>query len=802
MGWKTLIALTLGLAVVFVTAGQMFLAQQHHRKHQHQHLALPHSLLTAAGRSRGAEDGASGANRVHARNGRPHQPRYPLFRHQRHPDHSNHPLPTNMQRPKKITRGPSSHHDVTRPWLTIFTILPDLSPLSSSQFSSPTALRHLQSQSKRTLLALLSWAVLGVEIIAFANEDTCQVVHIAFQQRTYYGMFTCRPILCRERGVPTLDCPFRDVKKRAKANTIMYSNSDVVYFPNLASTVHQIAGAFGDAFFAVGKRIDLTLQATSSFEDHFVAEAATCIEKNKECVHLLQAWQTTLPGALNHDRNGIDFMLFPRDLRFTVPKFMVGRIQWDQWLLLKMIVDPQVTTVEVSHVTLGLHMHHGTYKASHAKAGTDHNVELAQRLPHQRVHANDHVQMRGTVWLGRLDEVDVVAFAPDTWERWQCDAGMKGDIEGTRTRALPDGANSTAANDEEQAAVQRSAKLAIEDINQHPNLLRLPSWYFEGEVSKASGLREDYMTTTAETEEAQQLRFVPNKQSLDLLLFKAHSILHSQRFVLIYPIEDLAEVPASLVTACHADAFNHDVLFVTRDPSVWHWLTTLRLHVWHEPPSTSQTDTLTAVTAVVLQAVQLGYSVGVGRSHHLINTTQNAIFDSPDADVLIVQNDAQQPVFLFTKSRPRLHTLWLRLHGTLKSEGRARAKVTTGTPNVLTAITNALFTTAHLLGADPPDVRSTHAVVESPQDGCGLSALLRSAKFQHIADVLYASSAEHALDARSMAEVYRELSGQDICQTINAFNTHAPHLPHSLFIDQPQAVAAIQKYPTILRCRN
>jgi len=36
--------------------------------------------------------------------------------------------------------------------------------------------------------------------------------------------------------------------------------------------------------------------------------------------------------------------------RLQLPAFYVGRVQWDQWLLLKAIVMPGVSTVEVSAV--------------------------------------------------------------------------------------------------------------------------------------------------------------------------------------------------------------------------------------------------------------------------------------------------------------------------------------------------------------------------------------------------------------------------------------------------------------------
>lgn len=35
-------------------------------------------------------------------------------------------------------------------------------------------------------------------------------------------------------------------------------------------------------------------------------------------------------------------------------------------------------------------------------------------MPHTRIQRKDHVAVKGTIWLGRLDEVDMVVFSNDT----------------------------------------------------------------------------------------------------------------------------------------------------------------------------------------------------------------------------------------------------------------------------------------------------------------------------------------------------------------------------------------------------
>ena len=70
-------------------------------------------------------------------------------------------------------------------------------------------------------------------------------------------------------------------------------------------------------------------------------------------------------------------MIFPTASVPTMPAFLIGRIQWDNWLLLQAIAEPTVTTIEVSEVVMALHLNHGGFKESHKKNGTEYNKQLA-----------------------------------------------------------------------------------------------------------------------------------------------------------------------------------------------------------------------------------------------------------------------------------------------------------------------------------------------------------------------------------------------------------------------------------------
>lgn len=88
---------------------------------------------------------------------------------------------------------------------------------------------------------------------------------------------------------------------------------------------------------------------------------------------------------------------------WQLPPFLVGRVQWDQWLLLWCFVH-DIPTIEVcmhactlcdimilflrkvSEVVNALHVNHGRAEASHSKHGTDVNKKLAEEHVPVRHH--------------------------------------------------------------------------------------------------------------------------------------------------------------------------------------------------------------------------------------------------------------------------------------------------------------------------------------------------------------------------------------------------------------------------------
>jgi len=284
-----------------------------------------------------------------------------------------------------------SHRPLAPPIsLTMFTVLKD-----------ETSTKSLSQGAITSITAVHSWLALDVsKIILFGVGETCtkfMTTEKGFRADSRLVCTRIKPSCLAEAntgaaGVPRLDCIFKDARKESKSDFLMFTNADLLYFDDLIPAVSMIASQHSNPFI-VGKRRNFNF--TSAHADEVGARQDWLNELKTKM----------LKEAIGHPREGIDFMIFPTKHTPKLPPFLVGRIEWDQWTLLQAIGDPSVATVEISEVVFAVHLNHGRFKESHSRTGTKYNKELAMYLPHPHVKETK-VHHPGTIWLGRLDEVD------------------------------------------------------------------------------------------------------------------------------------------------------------------------------------------------------------------------------------------------------------------------------------------------------------------------------------------------------------------------------------------------------------
>eukprot|EP00038_Savillea_parva_P001878 m.108105 g.108105 ORF g.108105 m.108105 type:complete len:862 (+) comp10646_c0_seq1:251-2836(+) len=359
-------------------------------------------------------------------------------------------LPSNAISTKQSVDGLDT---ASFPSVTIFTVLSPIGteppPPKDDTAHVPNVNDWIDSHLVQAV-AVMSWLELPptVSVLLFGTTSTCNAFMaldaLKHHREASSPRIACVPLRCFREGAPRLDCVFDDAVVKSSADVMLYANADVVLFPDL---IHAIAATRRATpnFFLVAKRFDLDMSVslqgslreacttlvvagggdgdgdTNRFgggplshadSDAPVEAGRVAVTAPRWLKDLSEAARTT---AISHAREGIDVMAFPRRTPPHVPPFLVGRVQWDNWVLLQAITSPDVVAVEASAVAAVVHLNHGEYKASAKKNGTKYNKRLAVYLPHPHIKETK-VYHPGTIWLGRLDEVDANLVPTD--DRW------------------------------------------------------------------------------------------------------------------------------------------------------------------------------------------------------------------------------------------------------------------------------------------------------------------------------------------------------------------------------------------------
>lgn len=120
-----------------------------------------------------------------------------------------------------------------------------------------------------------------------------------------------------DAGTPYVSDAFNMAPSRAGRDALLcYVNADIM-FPSDLGRVAEIAATAFPRFLLVGRRWDVDLLGEWDFSP---------------------GWQTRLStwaqgqGRL-HDAAGIDYFIYPAEIDWKMPDFLVGRPGWDNWLL-------------------------------------------------------------------------------------------------------------------------------------------------------------------------------------------------------------------------------------------------------------------------------------------------------------------------------------------------------------------------------------------------------------------------------------------------------------------------------------
>ena len=209
------------------------------------------------------------------------------------------------------------------------------------------------------LNAIGSWLRLQppCELLLFGNEDG--IAEAASQ----LGVKHIPEIECSDYGTPLVSSAFHLAQKLSTHNLFCYVNADVILVSDFISSLTRVEGK---SFLVVGRRWDVNLGGPIDFSD--------------------PSWESRLlehvhSNGVLHRPQGLDYFVFPRGLFEEMPPFVVGRVGWDNW----MVLHARLSMVPVVDATRAITAIHQNHDYSHLPEGevtmrggmeAQHNLEL------------------------------------------------------------------------------------------------------------------------------------------------------------------------------------------------------------------------------------------------------------------------------------------------------------------------------------------------------------------------------------------------------------------------------------------
>jgi hypothetical protein len=218
--------------------------------------------------------------------------------------------------------------------------------------------------------ALKSWTLLhpDIEVILFGDDkgaaEFCQELGIRHEPH----------VERHESGFKYIGMIFDEAQKLARHEILCYVNCDIILDGDFVHAVQKVSSE-KEKFLMVGRRWD--------------------VDRNEEINFANRSWIKEVRGAAmrancQRDEWFIDYFAFRRDLFLgRIPKLVVGRVYWDNWLLW-FARNKKAALVDVSAVVMAVHQNHdyGYHPAGKTGVWNDElarrNLELAGGYKHLR----------------------------------------------------------------------------------------------------------------------------------------------------------------------------------------------------------------------------------------------------------------------------------------------------------------------------------------------------------------------------------------------------------------------------------
>ncbi|HPC94881.1 MAG TPA: glycosyltransferase [Sedimentisphaerales bacterium] len=229
--------------------------------------------------------------------------------------------------------------------------------------------------------AIRSWARLrpAPQIILFGDEPGTR------QMAQEVGACHVPDIERNEFGTPLVNKLFEAAQEHASHRIVAYVNADILLFGNFVRGVQEVRTHL-PKFLLIGQRWDLTVLDEIDFDR--------------------PDWQSTLEvqmqeRAMLHGECGLDYFVFPKGVYTEIPPFAIGRIAWDNWL----VMAPHragVPVVDGTEFITVVHQDHDYGHVAGGRRGAWTGVE-ASRNRALAGKVDDSAYTSGAEWILRRD---------------------------------------------------------------------------------------------------------------------------------------------------------------------------------------------------------------------------------------------------------------------------------------------------------------------------------------------------------------------------------------------------------------
>ncbi|HWQ65286.1 MAG TPA: hypothetical protein VN372_00270 [Methanospirillum sp.] len=184
--------------------------------------------------------------------------------------------------------------------------------------------------------AIRSWisCIPGVEVILLGDEEGTGDVAIR------YGCRHIPFIELNESGTPILSYAFEKVQEIAIYDQICYVNGDIIF---LSGVSRALASIKSPRFLMVGRRTNLDVSILINLQDP--------IERKTLANRVNDFGEQDKPWA-------IDFFIFPKGQVRNMPRFVVGRAGWDNWMIWYHTKSIRVPVIDATPVVVAVHQKH------------------------------------------------------------------------------------------------------------------------------------------------------------------------------------------------------------------------------------------------------------------------------------------------------------------------------------------------------------------------------------------------------------------------------------------------------------